>query len=1112
MLSTDPTVIDGIAYFGGSKPTGGSSILWRSDGTAAGTYTLGTTPPGVGAYPQGFTSYKNAVYYFTKDSASAGGYALWKTDGTTGGTQVVKSPVTPANGSAPDQVIIANNLLFFRGGSNATGHEPWKSDGTLAGTVQVKDIYAGSTNSMNRELPSEWVSFDGYAYFVADDGKGGVAGRQIWKTNGTTTTMLPFISNASVAPNPNSLVVFGGSLFFKVRKDGHGIEWWTTNGSTYSDGPAIDLYPGTTGGVENNSSNFGSYMVSGNSLYFFGRSPEVGWEVFRAGVPLVVTSQPQPKLVAVGSSFSFSVAANSSTAISYLWRRNGVNISGATSSTYSQSTAALSHAGAYQAFLSSNDGAATSNTANLGVADLAVAPKSAQAGGTVSLTVNTAAPSGVALTYVWKRGTSTLSSGPTASGGTITGATSATITITKLGTTETGNYTCTVSMGALSLTTTPAAVGIAATPLISAHPENRYVKSSTSVSFSVVVSNPTSVTYQWKKNGANINGATASAYAINSTSISDGGEYHCTVSNPAGSANSNTARLVVVSQEFSTTTTFGTSSLTMSVKVGKPSTTKVTYAWMKGESDISDGLQSSGALFTGSDESTLVLTNITPSDEGLFSCRVRAIGQDLTVPVFQLYVRDRPIITNTTTPECIVSEPWFWQLTSAGGATRYKVSGLPKGLTYNAATGLISGTPEVYGYFKIIVTAGNEVGVGVAKKFDLYISPLETVSGSYSAMIARNSTVNGDLGGILKLTVLPNGTYTGSIANGKSPIRFKGRVTASLTSDPEITQVFERVGLLDLTLAVTLAESGELTGTLSDGANTAAIDGGRHVWNKKNPVVLIDGTYNTTLSRGTYTSLVFPQGRGWLQIKVASHGAVTGFGRLGDNSKFTFSSTMMKHSSLGISVLSLFEGGRFPLFGLLYSGRGSLTGQVSVAFASASDAAVTATCQWYKMPSKIRPERNYGAGFSIDSIVLAGSLWQSTRSGDMIMGWQSLPNNIGLQVTQGGITEAAYASSFPLNFTLANKGTTTSDKLFNITSCVLKVDPKTGLFKGSFSLKDPAWLSSLPALKRHPSFTGIIVPHLNRGFGVFNLEQLPMEGETLKTSPILSGRVDVIPQ
>ena len=328
-----------------------------------------------------------------------------------------------------------------------------------------------------------------------------------------------------------------------------------------------------------------------------------------------------------------------------------------------------------------------------------------------------------------------------------------------------------------------------------------------------------------------------------------------------------------------------------------------------------------------------------------------------------------------------------------------------------------------------------------------------------------------------------------------------------------ITQVFEREGLLDLTLNMTLAESGELTGSLSDGSNTADIDGGRHVWNKKTPVILIDGTYNTTIDLSSaYAAPTFPQGRGWLQIKVARHGTVTGFGRLGDNSKLTFSSTMMKRSSLSPGVLTLSDGGRFPLFGLLYSGRGSLTGQVRVIYASANDPAVTASCQWYKMPSQIRPERSYGAGFAIDSTVLAGSLWQATRPGDMIMSWSRLPNNIGLQVTQGGVAEAAYWYGFPLDLTLSTKGTTTSDKVANVTACTLKVDPKTGLFSGGFSLRDPAPLSTQPALKRNPSFTGLIVPHLNRGYGVFSLEQLPQEGETLKTSPILSGRVDVIPQ
>lgn len=1099
-----------IVYFEGHKPTGGSSILWRSDGTEAGTYTLGTTPPGIGAYPQGFTSYKSAVYYFTRDSASARGYALWKTDGTTSGTQVVKSPVTPANGSAPYQVTVANNLLFFRGGTNSTGHEPWKSDGTPAGTVQVKDIYAGSTDSMNGQLPSEWVSFDGYAYFVANDGLGGVAGRQIWKTNGTTTTMLPFVFNASVAPNPNSLVVFGNSLFFKIHKDGYGMEWWTTNGTTYSNGPAIDLYPGTTSGVDDSSSLFGSYMVTGNSFYFLGRSPEVGSEVFRAGVPLTMTSQPQPRLAAVGTSFSFSVAANSTTAISYKWKRNGVNINGATSSSYSQSTATLNHAGAYQAFLSSNDGVATSNTANLGVVDLAVTPKSAQTGGTVSLTVNTAAPSGVALTYLWKRGTTTLSNGPTASGGIITGATSATITITKLGATETGNYTCTVSMGALSITTNLAAVGIAATPVITTHPVGKLTTTKANVTFGVVVSNPASVTYQWKKNGTNIPGATASSYNISSALISHGGEYRCVVTNSAGSVNSNIAKLVVVDETVQTKNLKAGSTISWAVALGAPSSSSITYQWRKDGAALNEGTQPSGVNFAGVATQTLTISGITASEVGTYYCRIVADGFIQTTPVFQLFVLAPPVITNSNPSAIIVSGFWSWQITSTGGATRYKISGLPRGLKYNARTGLISGIPLLSGKFRVSISASNQVGTSSNKSFDLIVQNLDSLlAGNHHGMISNHPILNGGLGGMITLSVLPSGAYTGMFANGKTPIRFSGRVIASLTGNAVISQVFHRPGLLDLTLNLNLFSTKTMAGTVSDGTNTATIVGGKQS-SKKNPVPMTDNIFNTSIDlSGYYSSINFPQGRGWLQIKVKKTGVIKGVGRLGDNAKVTFSSVIVWPDSTEEGVV---DGGRFTLFTLTHSGRSSFVGMVRVRLASGYESSLRATCAWNKMPARNGAERTYANGFSVSDTALVGSPWIQPKLGDLVLGWQAKNNNLSLHVTQGGISEATYASGFPLNYTLSTKGTTTSDKVANVTACTLRVDPKTGLFSGGFSLRDPAPLPSQPVLKRNPTFTGLIIPHLNRGYGVFSLEQLPQEGETLKTSPILSGRVDVIPQ
>lgn len=59
------------------------------------------------------------------------------------------------------------------------------------------------------------------------------------------------------------------------------------------------------------------------------------------------------------------------------------------------------------------------------------------------------------------------------------------------------------------------------------------------VTFSVSVSTGTPpFTYQWKKNGVNIAGATAATYVIPAISTGDVGTYTVAVTNPAGSTTS----------------------------------------------------------------------------------------------------------------------------------------------------------------------------------------------------------------------------------------------------------------------------------------------------------------------------------------------------------------------------------------------------------------------------------------------------------------------------------------------------------------------------------------------------------------------------------------------
>jgi hypothetical protein len=82
-------------------------------------------------------------------------------------------------------------------------------------------------------------------------------------------------------------------------------------------------------------------------------------------------------------------------------------------------------------------------------------------------------------------------------------------------------------------------------PSISSQPASITVTAGQSVSFSVTAIGSAPLSYQWKKGGAAISGATSSTLSIASTVTSDAGNYTVEVTNPYGTATSSAASLTV---------------------------------------------------------------------------------------------------------------------------------------------------------------------------------------------------------------------------------------------------------------------------------------------------------------------------------------------------------------------------------------------------------------------------------------------------------------------------------------------------------------------------------------------------------------------------------------
>ena len=311
-----------------------------------------------------------------------------------------------------------------------------------------------------------------------------------------------------------------------------------------------------------------------------------------------ITSQPGSQSVATGETATFKVVATGSGTFSYQWKKNGTNITGATSSSYTTPAASSADNGAqYSVSISNTEGQVTSNTATLTVSGAAVAPTISSQPAAQSVTEGQSATfsvtaSGTSLQYQWKK-----------NGTDISGATSSTYTMpTAVAADNHAVFTVVVSniLGAVTssnaiLTVSPVDVA----PAITTQPAAQTVFAGQSATFSVTASG-TSLKYQWKKNGTDIPGATASSYTTEATSNADIGAalaYSVVVSNSADSVTSSAAALTVnaappaiTAQPAAQTITAGDMA---TFSVTATGTGALSYQWKKSGTDIPGATNSS---------------------------------------------------------------------------------------------------------------------------------------------------------------------------------------------------------------------------------------------------------------------------------------------------------------------------------------------------------------------------------------------------------------------------------------------------------------------------------------------------------------------------------------
>jgi len=139
------------------------------------------------------------------------------------------------------------------------------------------------------------------------------------------------------------------------------------------------------------------------------------------------------------------------------------------------------------------------------------------------------------FTYQWRR-----------NGVAIEGATAASLLLSAVQPAAAGNYTVTVTNSSGSVTSSAAALSVNTAPVLTQQPRSVAVLAGSPVTLSVTASGSNSFTYQWRKYGVAVAGATNASLTL-SGSASDAGIYDVQVGNALGTATSAVAQVTVVS-------------------------------------------------------------------------------------------------------------------------------------------------------------------------------------------------------------------------------------------------------------------------------------------------------------------------------------------------------------------------------------------------------------------------------------------------------------------------------------------------------------------------------------------------------------------------------------
>ena len=352
---------------------------------------------------------------------------------------------------------------------------------------------------------------------------------------------------------------------------------------------------------------------------------------------VVITQQPLPRTVNPADSVTFTVVATGTAPLSYQWRKGEADLPGAILATFTIDSAQQADEGVYTCRVGNVTGSVLSAAANLSVNDppqITLHPSAQTVGVGTTVIFRTAATGTDPLRYEWQKG-----GVPLSDGGRIAGVATPTLTITFVDLGDVGSYRCAVRNDLGEAISNAATLAVDTRPAITVHPISQSANPGTTVTFSVQASGSGTLTYQWRKNGSTITGATTNILKVGGIASADDADYLCAVTNGMGTTLSDAAHLsvnrapVVLVQPIAATVNPGSG---VSFSVQTTGTLPMSYQWRKDTTDI-----------PGAVAATYQIAAASMADAATYRCVIRNMAGSISSQGARLVVN--PTLTVTAT-------------------------------------------------------------------------------------------------------------------------------------------------------------------------------------------------------------------------------------------------------------------------------------------------------------------------------------------------------------------------------------------------------------------------------------------------------------------------------